>query len=334
MTTRTQLTLGLGTAAIVAAGILYGPRVVATYNPPWQWAGSTATTLFPCPQLPPGPNPYLVWSNPVDFLLYYFRFDSTTRRKTAQVDGHFAGEGGSDHTLMYTLDGTEIPIRSGALCLAGVPLDSFSMKVQKGIVPTQAEWVASKAKQVHAAREAYENGDMRTVYRLVPGLGAAVESWPCYIYAAPYRDAPIEGHPDQTLCSKYDQQNGPRAKPCPSGQTPAQYSASIKASPQWSSGNASRQTLINASCNRTPTPGGQPSPTSPFHTAIPTPPPVCPTCQAVLTCQPSVTRTQTPPAKTPTKINTRDLTRAPGTDPNVKPGRIAFNPVSERWGTP
>lgn len=149
---------------------------------------------------------------------------------------------------------------------------------------------------------------------------------PLYVFTAPWRNATVEGHPDQTICDKWRQQNKlPDSAVCPSNLTMLAYSQAIDNFQDWTAGNAARAAEIAHWCNRTPTPGA-PSPTPPIATLtpIPTAPPVCPTCAAVVTCQPTTTKTST---LTSTKINTRTLcppcTPTPTSSAGIDPGLVA-----------
>lgn len=130
------------------------------------------------------------------------------------------------------------------------------------------------------------------------------DGYPCTTYPAPPVDVLVEHQPpppnnNVTLCDKYRQENGPHAKPCPSGFTIAAYSAAIKAMPQW--------IPPGSSCGHFPTPtptGGTPAPTV-SATVIPPPPTFTLTAVPTASSSPTVTRTKTrtpTPTKTPCRV--------------------------------
>lgn len=115
--------------------------------------------------------------------------------------------------------------------------------------------------------------------------GALCGQWPCYIFQAPFIDAPNDNHPEKTACAYYSQANGPASKPCPSSL--ALYPASMATAPQWTVGNAGRAAQIAQQCNvAIPSPTPTAVPVSPVPTAPPTVKPSS-------TSTPTVTRTPT-----------------------------------------
>lgn len=127
MKTSTKAWIGAGA---VAATFLTYKALTTTFAPPAGWWGGSATTIAPCPNTPPGPHPYLKWTNPLPQPspipppgIFYFRFDGTTRpQASASNEGKLFTALGSDHTLGAQLDQMEIPLVSGLLGPDGLPI--------------------------------------------------------------------------------------------------------------------------------------------------------------------------------------------------------------------